>query len=85
MNEAPAGRCVVPGPARGLRLRFDRACPQWNRPEPAAATGLLRSTTDRLAVTLEPLHSIPIGIAGSERWRSSRAAPEAPGELPHHV
>ena len=54
---AGTGRYVVPGLARGLRLLelFDRTRPEWTLAELTTATGLPRSTTYRLAVTLERL------------------------------
>ena len=57
MTDAAAGRYVVPGLARGLRLLelFDRTRPEWTLAELTAATGLPRSTTYRLVVTLEQL------------------------------
>ncbi len=57
MSDTVAGRYVVSGLARGLRLLelFDRTRPEWTLAELTAATGLPRSTTYRLAVTLERL------------------------------
>ena len=57
MSGADAARYVVPGLARGLRLLelFDRTRPEWSLAGLAAASGLPRSTTYRLAVTLERL------------------------------
>ena len=57
MTAADARRYIVPGLARGLQLLelFDRARPEWTLAELTAATGLPRSTTYRLAVTLERL------------------------------
>ena len=57
MTDAVDGRYVVPGLARGLRLLelFDRTRPEWTLAELTAASGLPRSTTYRLVVTLERL------------------------------
>ena len=57
MTGTSTGRYVVPGLARGLRLleMFDRTRPEWTLAELTAATGLPRSTTYRLVVTLERL------------------------------
>ena len=57
MTGTSTARYVVPGLARGLRLLelFDRARPEWTLAELTAATGLPRSTTYRLTVTLERL------------------------------
>ena len=57
MTGTDAGRYIVPGLARGLRLLelFDRVRPEWSLAELAAEAGLPRSTTYRLVVTLEQL------------------------------
>lgn len=57
MSGAASDRYMVPGLARGLRLLelFDRTRPEWTLAELTAASGLPRSTTFRLAVTLERL------------------------------
>ena len=57
MTDTPANRYLVPGLVRGLRLLelFDRARPEWNLSELAAAAELPRSTTYRLVVTLTQL------------------------------
>ena len=57
MTGRPNARYIVPGLARGLRLLelFDRVRPEWSLSELAAESGLPRSTTYRLAVTLEQL------------------------------
>ena len=57
MTAVDAGRYIVPGLARGLRLLelFDRSRPEWSLAGLAAETGLPRSTTYRLIVTLEHL------------------------------
>ena len=56
-TDARTSRYLVPGLVRGLRLLelFDRAQPEWNLSELAAAAGLPRSTTYRLIVTLTRL------------------------------
>ena len=57
MTGARPDRYLVPGLVRGLRVLelFDRAHPEWNLSELAAAAGLPRSTTYRLVVTLAHL------------------------------
>ena len=57
MSGARPDRYLVPGLVRGLRVLelFDRAHPEWNLSELAAAAGLPRSTTYRLVVTLAHL------------------------------
>ena len=57
MTAVDPGRYIVPGLARGLRLLelFDRSRPEWSLSELAVESGLPRSTTYRLIVTLEHL------------------------------
>ena len=57
MTGVASTRYLVPGLARGLKLLelFDRTRPEWSLAELAAEAGLPRSTTYRLAVTLEHL------------------------------